>query len=62
MLKKNELVGLSEEEACLKLEKIKIPFRITSRDYIPYLVTCDYRSERINISIKDGKILSYSYG
>lgn len=37
-------------------------FRITKRDGVPYVVTCDYIANRCNLHLLNGKVEAYNWG
>lgn len=53
-----ELVG--KEETVLNF--IEEEYRIVSRDGKAYIITCDYKHERLNIWIEDGIIIKVENG
>jgi len=56
----NALIGASEEETktFLKFQS----YRIVSRDGVGYMLTADYRPDRLNLTINKGKIMEVYYG
>ena len=57
-----KLVGLTEEAAVRKIKEAGFRARIRERDGEHFLGTCDLRSDRVNLYIKDGKVASASIG
>lgn len=56
------LVGMSEEEAKRTIEAAGYTFRLTAKDGIPFIVTCDYNTKRIKIKTFGGKVTSATVG
>ena len=50
------LVGATIEEATAELEKDGWQIRICSEDGEQYMLTCDYRTDRVNLDLVSGKI------
>lgn len=62
MSDKYNIIGKSLREAAEVLNSAEISFRITRRDKTNYVVTRDYRPERVNLQLDDGKVTSYTCG
>jgi hypothetical protein len=60
LLDTSRLVGKEETEASQICENSGHKMRVMSKDGESYLVTCDYRTDRINVNVIDGKISSIS--
>jgi len=56
------LLGLTESEAFELIQEHDCSPRITSRDGQRFMLTCDYRTNRINISVADNKVTSWHIG
>jgi phenylalanyl-tRNA synthetase beta subunit len=58
----DEIIGmnLNDFEIMAKLKDLN--WRITQMDDIYYIVTCDYRPNRINLKVKDDQIISFYRG
>ncbi len=54
--------GLSETEAGNLAEKRDLKHRVIERDGQPLPATRDYRLDRVNFSVKAGKVISVSRG
>ena len=54
--------GLSEKEAGTLAEKRDLKHRVTERDGQPLPATRDFRPDRVNFSVKAGKVISVSRG
>jgi hypothetical protein len=54
------LVGQSLESAQKELENRE--YRITRIDDKPFMITCDFRSERLNLQIEKGIIVKVTNG
>lgn len=55
-----ELIGIAEEPAIEILKKLKINSRLVDRDNKKFILTRDYRTDRVNLAIKNG-IVSEAY-
>lgn len=52
-----DIIGKTEEEAEVVLKRQGKRLRVTQRDGEPYMVTCDYWPNRINVAVESGKII-----
>lgn len=51
------LIDMDEEAACALLVNVDVlPVRVVKRDGVPLTVTADYRPNRVNLEITDGKV------
>jgi len=57
-----DLIGRSEEEVKNILTKREINFRISSRDGSYYILTQDYRINRLNLHIENGIVIKITRG
>lgn len=57
-----KLIGKTEQEAEKILNKDKIYYRIVCRDSISFWVTQDIRTDRINLNIKNNKVIDAYIG
>jgi hypothetical protein len=60
-----EVIGMTEEEAIQTIESVEgeeVTYRVTRRDDENYAMTMDYRINRINLEIDDGKVTKTSIG
>jgi hypothetical protein len=59
----NILIGLSETDA-RELAKSNgfFGFRVTRKDKVSYIVTCDFRPYRINVAIDNDKVSKVYFG
>lgn len=57
-----KLIGKTEQEAETILNKDKVYFRIVCRDGISFWVTQDIREDRINLNIKNNKVIEAYIG
>lgn len=55
-------VGMTESEAIEAIQKIGLKARITERDGKSFMGTCDFRLDRINLIIKEGKVIETNVG
>lgn len=58
----NNLIGKCIEEVRNELKDSDISFRIVRNDDKFYMITCDFRFDRINIEIDDNKITKVDIG
>lgn len=56
------LVGLSESEAAATAKDKGWELRVVSRDGEDFMVTQDYKTDRVNITVKSGKVTKASVG
>jgi len=54
MFNDRDLVGLTEEAAREKAASENVKMRVRSRDGVEQVGTCDFRTDRLNVSVKDG--------
>jgi hypothetical protein len=52
------VIGLTQEEAENKYPNI----RVTTKDGVHFPYTCEFLATRLNIELKDGKIIRESWG
>lgn len=57
-----EYEGLSEKEAGSLAEKRELKHRVVERDGQPLPATRDFRPDRVNFSVKKGKVIQVSRG
>lgn len=50
------LVGLTENDASAWCEEARLTTRVTARDGQRFVVTMDYRLDRVNLVIDDGVV------
>jgi hypothetical protein len=58
----NKIIGLSLEEAKQLLESNGYKTRIKMKDGKAMVGTCDYRTDRVNVTLVDDKVTNYSIG
>jgi hypothetical protein len=58
----NTLVGLTEEDAVLKIKEAGLRSRVRTRDDKSFMVTMDYREDRINLYIQNNHIIKATIG
>lgn len=56
------LVGKTKSEVQELSEKNGYSFRITGENDINYMITCDFRTDRINVKIKNNIVIEASLG
>ena len=57
-----KLVGMKEDEAMSLIKEDGFLYRTVYKDGEYYIVTCDYRIDRINLSIEEGFIIKVGVG
>jgi hypothetical protein len=57
-----KLVGMGKKDAEYLCRKTMTPFRIVREDSKGYMITDDYRPNRINIEIDKGKVTKTTWG
>ena len=57
-----EFVGLTLEDAKTLAESKEMKFRITSKDGVPFIGTCDFWINRVNVGIVDNKVIHATLG
>lgn len=62
LLAPESLVGLSEDAALTSAAAADCEVRITSRDGIQFTTTRDFRADRVNLEIVDGRVTAASMG
>lgn len=59
----NTLIGLSETDArILANENGFFGFRVTRKDKLNYMITCDFRPYRINVEIDNEVVTKVKFG
>jgi hypothetical protein len=56
------LVGKTIGEASSLIDQEEFSFRVVSRDGVARVCTRDYDTHRINLTMVEGKIISYTFG
>ena len=56
------LIGITETEAKKILKENEICTRTTQRDGKHFIGTCDFRMDRVNLQVKDGKVIAVDRG
>jgi hypothetical protein len=56
------LINLTEEEATNKANENGYYVRVTQRDGKDYMITCDFRIDRINFHIENGFVIEATTG
>lgn len=57
-----KLVGLTEADAVAKIVAAGMKCRVRNRDGKAFIGTCDFRMDRINLSIESGKVINATIG
>lgn len=55
-------VGMTEEEAVQAIQAAGLKARIMCRDGQRYVGTCDFRLDRVNLTITQGKVTNATVG
>ncbi len=58
----NTLVGLEQSEAESKITTENMVCRVVAQDDKTFTRTMDYRTDRVNLAIKDGKVVEAKIG
>ena len=58
VVKSEDYVGMSEQDAIDKAERAKVPNRVVERDGKPIAATMDFVQGRLNFHVKDGEVYS----
>ena len=58
----NDILGLLEEDAIMVLNSFSVPYRIVCRDTERYIVTMDFRVERLNLTLENGVVTRVTRG
>lgn len=53
MVKPNDLINMPVDTARSICTENGLTLRVVEEDGEPYIVTCDYRTDRINVAVKD---------
>lgn len=56
------LIGKSEEDAKKLCSENDFHYRVVREDSKHYMVTCDYRLDRVNIEIDNGIVTKFDIG
>lgn len=56
------LVGMPLEKAQKACDDRSLPHRVTVIDGKPQIVTRDFRTERLNFAVKEGKVIAVTMG
>lgn len=57
-----DLVGMKEAKAIQTLGDLGVKIRIVHRDGVNYVVTADFKTDRVNLSIVNGKVSKADVG
>ena len=57
-----KLIGLMEQEAVYLIKAHRLTYRVTKRDGNAFIVTRDYKHDRVNLEFENGKITKASIG
>ncbi|MEK7640657.1 MAG: hypothetical protein AAB389_01525 [Patescibacteria group bacterium] len=58
----NYLIGMQEADAIAAIKAAGMRPRVTARDGENYMLTADYRTDRINLCIKNGMVVRADIG
>lgn len=56
------LIGLSKDAAMGKLTALRKTYRVVKEDGEAFIITCDYRPDRVNLTIVSGKVSQVDFG
>ena len=62
MTQADTLIGLPLQQVQAACDAAKVPHRVVERDGEPLPATMDYRPERLNFKVKDGKVTAVNNG
>lgn len=57
-----EIIGMEVDEAIETIEGAGLKARIAMEDGQPFMLTMDYRMDRINLDIQNGKVIGTHRG
>ena len=55
---KQEIIGKTVAEAKALVEAAGCIFRVTVEDGLNYRITCEWRSNRVNVTVNAGKVVA----
>lgn len=58
----DKIKGMSVEDAEKYLQPFLYSVRVVARDGEAYMVTCDHRLDRVNVTVQDDKVIGWSIG
>lgn len=58
----SDLLGKTEQEAVDEIKKAKMKPRIVHKDGKDFMGTCDFRTDRVNLAINEGKVIRADIG
>ncbi len=59
---KEQVIGMTEEEGIKLISESDINYRIVVKDSKPYIITCDFRMDRLNLYIEKNIIIKCEIG
>jgi hypothetical protein len=62
LLNDQYILGKNQQDVVDMLKAMQKSYRIASKEGEHYMLTTDYKPERINLHIKEGKVTSYTFG
>ena len=54
---KEQVIGMTEEEGIKLISENDINYRIVIKDSKPYIITCDFNMDRLNLEIENNIII-----
>lgn len=54
-------IGIEKHEVFTILARHKIPYRIYKEDNANYMLSHEFKEDRINLTIKDGIVIDYKF-
>ncbi len=56
---REKIIGMTEEDSIRLISENNINYRIVIKDSKPYIITCDFRMDRLNLEIENNIIIKY---
>ena len=57
-----DLIGMKEAKAIQTLGDLGVKIRIVSRDGVKFIITADFKTDRVNLAIENGKVAKADVG
>ena len=58
----NDIIGMLLEDAYDHILKTDYTARVVKKDGIAFIITCDFRLDRINLEIENDKVVRFTFG
>ena len=59
---KEQIIGMTEEDSIKLISENDINYRIVIKDSKPYIITCDFKMDRLNLYIEKNIIIKCEIG